>query len=240
MPAVRREKRLALKAKGLCVDECGRAAVPGKVSCDICIVKGVAVNKRTRETRKAAGLCTYCGKRPAVVGKVRCIDCFKINHDQRGGLGLCRSGCGEPRAPGKATCQSCLDNQRKKNNELKAKGLCVNYCGRKAVPGKTKCRVCQIKAAYRNAIHYAERGGYKPFAMSMEDFIVWFLSRFESANGLCEWCGTFFGDSPVVDHDHVTGEVRALVCRQCNVVEGHGIERLRKVLAIMETWQRKV
>lgn len=39
----------------------------------------------------------------------------------------------------------------------------------------------------------------------------------QEQHGLCEICHRSFGDSPVIDHDHRTGAVRALLCGPCNV-----------------------
>lgn len=37
--------------------------------------------------------------------------------------------------------------------------------------------------------------------------------------GLCDICGEQmrYGKGPVVDHDHMTGKVRSLLCQRCNV-----------------------
>ncbi len=37
----------------------------------------------------------------------------------------------------------------------------------------------------------------------------------EVQEGKCGICGVYL-DNPVVDHDHITGEVRALLCHNCN------------------------
>jgi hypothetical protein len=75
--------------------------------------------------------------------------------------------------------------------------------------------------------------GWSPFAMSMDDFIAWYTTRLEAAKGLCECCGEPFGSRIAVDHDHITGEVRALLCTTCNTIEGYGLAKLKKVVAMM-------
>lgn len=48
--------------------------------------------------------------------------------------------------------------------------------------------------------------------------------RLSEQDGKCALCGFVFGegraDSPQVDHDHVTGKVRGLLCRPCNTAVG--------------------
>ena len=60
-------------------------------------------------------------------------------------------------------------------------------------------------------------------------------------NGLCKICGNpeiIEGRGLAVDHNHVTGKVRGLLCFKCNVTIGHiektGIEVLHKMLAYLE------
>lgn len=40
---------------------------------------------------------------------------------------------------------------------------------------------------------------------------------FVSSEGLCEICFEYTGANLVIDHDHDTGEVRGLLCQQCNI-----------------------
>jgi hypothetical protein len=41
--------------------------------------------------------------------------------------------------------------------------------------------------------------------------------RFEEQHGLCAICGNPTTGTLSVDHDHITGEVRGLLCQPCNV-----------------------
>lgn len=43
-----------------------------------------------------------------------------------------------------------------------------------------------------------------------------FRQRIEDQDGLCAICGVTM-EKPHVDHDHVTGKVRGVLCAQCNV-----------------------
>lgn len=65
-------------------------------------------------------------------------------------------------------------------------------------------------------------------------------SLLEAQGGLCAVCkespGTRLLD---VDHCHVRGEVRGLLCNRCNRVLGHAnddTDLLRKLIAYVETW----
>lgn len=43
----------------------------------------------------------------------------------------------------------------------------------------------------------------------------------ERASGCCESCGVDFGGrAPSIEHDHVSGLVRGLVCQRCNIAIG--------------------
>jgi len=46
-------------------------------------------------------------------------------------------------------------------------------------------------------------------------------AMFEKQHGRCAACGTTPADRPLqLDHDHITGEVRGLLCRPCNTALG--------------------
>jgi hypothetical protein len=48
-----------------------------------------------------------------------------------------------------------------------------------------------------------------------------YLFLFSQQNGICKICGKK-DDKPLhVDHDHLTGKVRGLLCRSCNLGIGH-------------------
>jgi nitrate/TMAO reductase-like tetraheme cytochrome c subunit len=86
----------------------------------------------------------------------------------------------------------------------------------------SECKVCtnaRQKANY-NPIKSRAKNLKNRFGLSLEDYD----QMLESQNGQCKICGT---DTPgnkgrfVVDHNHVTGEVRGLLCWSCNVGIGH-------------------
>jgi hypothetical protein len=68
----------------------------------------------------------------------------------------------------------------------------------------------------------------------------WYANQFVQQNGLCAICGT---DKPggnadsegntafAIDHNHDTGEIRALLCRSCNVGLGNFGDNPDRLLA---------
>ena len=99
---------------------------------------------------------------------------------------------------------------------------------RKATSYRTKCRTCLNDDAYFNSIR-------RQFGLSRDDY----QRILESQNRVCAICK----EPPTttmrlaVDHDHQTGKVRGLLCRECN--RGLGIfkdlpERLRAAAAYLE------
>jgi mannose-6-phosphate isomerase-like protein (cupin superfamily) len=68
----------------------------------------------------------------------------------------------------------------------------------------------------------------------------------DSQNGLCAICSTPFtivsggrsrAGKPHIDHDHLTGEVRGLLCLQCNSMLGHARDNLSVLAAAKDYLQ---
>lgn len=235
---VRKLHRERLKEAGLCVKECGKPAAVGGFACEECAEKarGFAKDRKTRLINQ--GLCGVCGKQPVVQTKTRCRDCIQ-SVLRRHELALCSKGCGRPAADGKRSCTECLIEQRQKDDRQKEANLCITYCGAPAVAGKQKCERCLLKTVLRNSQYYARNGGYAPISASFEQLEVWYLDKIKTCAGSCEWCLEPFNGRPIIDHDHETGELRALLCVQCNSAEGLGISRLQRVLAKMHQWNEQ-
>ena len=63
--------------------------------------------------------------------------------------------------------------------------------------------------------------------------------KLERQNRCCMICNRVMA-SPHVDHDHGTGQVRDLLCRECNSVLGfirEDVEIARVVIAYLERWK---
>ncbi|MGZ6281695.1 MAG: endonuclease VII domain-containing protein [Ktedonobacterales bacterium] len=70
----------------------------------------------------------------------------------------------------------------------------------------------------QNNQYYRERAMYRAYGLTLEDYDRMFIEQ----SGLCAICGNPGEDNMlVIDHDHKTGKVRALLCRACNLGLGH-------------------
>lgn len=64
---------------------------------------------------------------------------------------------------------------------------------------------------------------------------------YENQKGICGICEVFF-PSLAVDHNHVTGEIRELLCRPCNLGLGNFRENtnsLEKAILYLARWNPK-
>ncbi len=65
--------------------------------------------------------------------------------------------------------------------------------------------------------------------------VVWYLAQWQHQGGRCACCGqseTARGNHGrvkqlAIDHDHVTGAVRELLCQRCNIMVANDPSRLR-------------
>lgn len=74
---------------------------------------------------------------------------------------------------------------------------------------------------------------YLKYRLRPEDII----RMYEEQNGLCAICGK--EKARVVDHDHNTGEVRALLCVNCNLFIGNAqedIEILKNAISYLQKY----
>ena len=188
--------------------------------------------------------CTKCGA-PALIKSVWCSACNAAQNKKVRqewiSLGLCsRCGGGRSADSKKKTCEDCAkyvkqhDKDRKVKNKNRAVevGLCADGCGQKIQEGRALCSYhTGIKIWYKTGQDSRKRG-YRSIAMPREEFAQWYAIHIKEVAGCCDWCKKAFDKKgPVTEHDHNTGEVRGLVCGRCNLAEGLGVERLRKIVA---------
>jgi hypothetical protein len=53
-----------------------------------------------------------------------------------------------------------------------------------------------------------------------------FQSMIAAQNNCCAICLEVFDRTPCIDHDHITGEIRGLLCRFCNLVLGNAKDKV--------------
>lgn len=74
------------------------------------------------------------------------------------------------------------------------------------------------------------------YGMTVAEYEVMLAAQ----NGVCAICGTRPGGKPLgVDHDHITHEVRGLLCRSCNVGLGNfkdDLRRMRRAIRYLDIW----
>ena len=99
-----------------------------------------------------------------------------------------------------------------------------NFYANPTRPGKMSvCRGCTRKksretyqkAKAKGTHSAAQRKSHikRTYGLSLEDYQSILLSQ----GGVCAICQKDFGRTgPSVDHDHLTGRVRGLLCRRCN------------------------
>ncbi len=68
----------------------------------------------------------------------------------------------------------------------------------------------------------------KLYRMSLAEF----QQLADAQNGVCAICFTAPIDGPLcVDHDHITGARRKLLCRHCNLVIGNASDNIQTLLS---------
>lgn len=94
------------------------------------------------------------------------------------------------------------------------------------------CRHCHLKV--NRASHLQRNYGI--------DSVI-YVEMHKAQNGACPICGTVPEKKRLyVDHDHETGQPRALLCMNCNTALGHfrdDVELLRIAITYLEYWREK-
>ena len=92
------------------------------------------------------------------------------------------------------------------------------------------CKSCASKHFSSNAYRYSLKYNY---GLSEEDY----RNLLQKQKGVCALCNLPFSgtkgqspNSPVVDHDHVTGQIRGIIHHSCNHMLGHAYDN-PKILA---------
>lgn len=117
-------------------------------------------------------------------------------------------------------CRPCV-------NVAKAKWLERNldkaraYSREWARANRNKAEHCEKQKAWwkKNGHRYKGKAGLAKYGLTLEAFRLLLSGQ----GGVCAIClkPCMTGQRLAVDHDHVTGVVRGLLCRKCNIGIGH-------------------
>jgi hypothetical protein len=187
------------------------------------------MNARTRAShaRRAAAEGRLVRPRPvAPAGEKWCSGCESFQ---------AQTAFGPNRANGDGLATYCRPCFRKKSNEhYRRRRLSEGFVVRDlsaTPPGHKWCNKCRSykevdafppsnrstdgrKSECRDCLSARQRRRHleKKYGMSLERFDALMTTQ----GGRCAICGRELADKPHVDHDHVTGRVRALLCFNCN------------------------
>lgn len=162
-----------------------------------------------------------------------CLEAMRQRNRARQESGLCR--CGAPKA-GRTYCADCASYGAAARRALyKARrdaGLCP--CGRplethRKAKNRTECQRCSDARKVKWA-RKRENGGLeilrrnhlrRLYGMTLEEFEAMLAAQ----GGRCAICSATEAGGKSgrwhVDHDHLTGSVRGILCHSCNVSIGH-------------------
>lgn len=181
-----------------------------------------------RQQRIASGLCANCGKEPLKTAYL-CAGCAgyfaQRAREKRAAKraeflekhGIPDGRFKRPDAP-EPTSKQCRVCKKYKSVED------FSWHDKKNKIRKTICKPCDCNRADRwaksnkdkRAIVYRTRHLKRTYGLSDEQF----AQMNKEQNGLCAICGNRQqagrGENLCVDHDHVTRQVRALLCHSCN------------------------
>lgn len=158
-------------------------------------------------------------------------------------IGLCVT-CGKnPRPEGKRVCRECIVKGYNARRPLVAKkiaeGICSNCLGRPAKPHRRMCHVCTERGRLGPDGRLKRR--CKDRGITVEQYNVLLEKQF----GKCLICGDIPTEKEkqlAIDHCHIKGHVRGLLCMPCNSAIGllkDNYEVLQKAAAYLKE-NRKV
>lgn len=112
------------------------------------------------------------------------------------------TNCGEPRMIAEFPLTKGKDRNIRRNSWCKS---CYNDRQKRRYWANLDSHRLRARAAQRR----------RKYGLSHDEF----LSMVEKQKGQCAICMVVM-DSPVVDHNHLTGKIRGLLCHNCNVAIG--------------------
>lgn len=121
-------------------------------------------------------------------------------------------------------CKTCLKD---KNNDEYSQ-----YNNRGKILLRTNCKSCINKKAFEHRkkdsykLVKRKRELKKNYNMTIEQYNELFIKQ----NGQCMGCNkhqSVLKQTLSVDHNHNTGQIRGLLCYNCNLAIGHALENIR-------------
>lgn len=102
------------------------------------------------------------------------------------------------------------------------------------VRAKGARQVYELRGGKKYTEVLREEACYRKYGLTGEDVAVFLINQ----GGACVGCGLAFSEEVNfhIDHDHDTGKVRGLLCRECNIVLAHWMTpgKLRKLAKYLE------
>jgi hypothetical protein len=159
--------------------------------------------------------------------------------------------CGGKPVPGKASCQPCLDYEKARVKQERARrlraGVCVQCEGPRSPLSSLYCEKHRIAAAAaskarKKALRGSPQGEAQSFRQKMRSLLARFgqagRDRWNHAGGACEICATPYGEAAIhlhhIDRDrtHNTFENLICLCHDCHTA-GHALLRLKQRAALL-------
>ena len=203
------------KGDHLC-SKCHRDPVHAKGLCKVCYGKDWLLKVKH-------GKCKECGENKKIVARGLCHKCYSLDIQKRK-TAVCR-GCGKLKPiKSRGLCVKCAQRNVRNGHTnytrpIKGTKLCT-ICGRKPVHAKDRCTACYGKLLReRNPDKFLNAELKKNYGITLEVY----NEILENQNGKCALCGAEANDTIngkvarlAVDHNHETGEIRGLLCGNCN------------------------
>lgn len=129
----------------------------------------------------------------------------KEHYEYRKSAGLC-TACGAKSE--KTLCDKCVDRQRKRLERRVENGLCV-VCDNAHEPNKTRCEY----HLFEHRLRQLYRRG-----LDRKVDVKSVLTLLNSQDYKCAICEKLLDNNepPHVDHHHISGTLRGLLCGPCN------------------------
>jgi Recombination endonuclease VII len=232
--ATSKAARERLRRAGLCVQGCGRQRdSKSKSNCRVCLDRHIA-----RQQRNASlGRCRYHSDTVIEAGQRcrRCLEYRKRRRERALAKGVCPRH-NEPLLTDRHICGKCRDMSAAHYTTFVAAHVCPS-CKSSLTGNARRCATCAL--AYR-------RARLTKFGLTLETYDA----LCKAQGNLCAVCRRperrrLHGrvTQLAVDHSHVSGKVRGLLCACCNRALGllrDDIQLIDKMIAYLESHRRGV